>query len=268
MEIGAEMATAARKATNIKARRRLHDLFERGKLVRFNVTEDGDMILDGDEQETDEKIWICPPSQMQREQALREAQATRARESLRIQDPESDEYKVAKDWVEDQERKSLEEYVLSLGDADRRQAAIRLVLSGDDWKEFDALTDAMRQWEEAGNPDTEEWAPLIAKDKAFGEQLDEAFKSVLESDKEAIGLISTDELQKRSLKRRKEILTTQAFVDVYEKYMTYFSCRDADDHRTLYFGSPEELYELPEEVLDVLRGSMAEFIQEATEAKN
>jgi hypothetical protein len=68
------------RKSNIAKRRKLEELFARGTEVRFN----SDGVNRGDPKDDDLVVWVTPPSPLQREQAVRDAQADRARLMLRI----------------------------------------------------------------------------------------------------------------------------------------------------------------------------------------
>lgn len=258
---------------NIKARKRLQALYARGTVVRFNADgwEKGpfEEPLGPDDEDTVE-IYVCAPSPLQREQALREAQAARARASLAAKDENSDtnEAVMARGWVANLSLDGVIDNALELDEGERRASAEREVLSREEWEDFDALMDAMRQWDEAGNPRTEEWQPLIERDLEFGRQLREEANRRRADDRESMKMLPRKQLEERVFTKRIELAGTQAFMAKYEEQMLLYACRDPEDHDELFFFDGEELLSQDDLVQEALTTVLAEFIKDPREAKN
>jgi hypothetical protein len=280
-----EPALSGENKTNIQKRRRLSELYARGREARFNkdgaasfdvekVDEDGNpKFIAGDEdfERTDDDIviWVQPPSPLQREQALRESQAARSRALLAARkDETSPDSANTKAFVANMGQETLIDYVLSAEEQERRERAQRDVLGRDEWKEFSSLQDSMRQWDEAGNPRTEEWQPLIDKDIEFGRQVSKATKYLREADREALKMMSRDELERRAFEKRIELIGSQAFVQEYERQMVFYASRDGDDRALLFFEDVNDMMSQDELVQEVLSDTLASFIEDPAEAKN
>lgn len=284
-EDGTECALA--KKTNISKRRRLSELYAKGVFARFNETgsgafhanrtdEDGrplqiesvgneDFVLGDD----DVVIWVQPPSPLQREQALREAQAARSRALLGARrNEDSPDAANTRAFVANMGRETLIDYVLSADEQERRERAQRDVLGEDEWKDFAALQDAMRQWDEAGNPRTEEWEPLIERDVEFGRQVSNATKYLREVDRESLSMMPREELEKRAFEKRVELLGSQAFVQEYERQMIFYAARDDEDTAELFFEDVDDLMSQDDIVQATLSDTLASFIEDPAEAKN
>lgn len=283
------MATKSKQKTNIQKRRRLSELYTRGVEARFNesgaaaidpkaTVEDDEgnerpKVIAGDEgfEPTDDDvvIWVQPPSPLQREQALREAQAARSRALLAVRkDETSPDAANTKAFVANMGHETLIDYVLSADEQERRERAQRDVLGRDEWKDFSQLQDAMRQWDEAGSPRTEEWQPLIDRDVEFGRQVSEAAKYLRETDRESLAMMSRDELEKRAFDKRIELIGSQAFVQEYERQMIFYCARDDEDHEELFFEDVDQLMSQEDIVQSVLSDTLATFIEDPSEAKN
>lgn len=283
---------------NIKPRRRMADLWAKGREVRFG--EDGAAVyqhtrnretrevtrnlttvynLDREEvpladaewkdHEDDIVIWVQPPSPNQREQALREAQAMRGMTMLNARKKvETSEYVSAEAFVSEMGRDTLIEYVLANGEGDRRSEAQRNVLMREEWKDFGTLQDAMRKWDEAGNPETDEWQPLVDRDIEFGKQVDAETEQLREAARESLSLLSTDDLEKRGKEKRIDLLGNQAFMATFEREMLWAACRDSDNHDVQYWSNVAEMMSEDEYGLDVLADVYGDYIQDGREAKN
>lgn len=256
------------KRTSIQKRKRLQALFERGGYVRFNDT--GVVDKDAEEGPDDIKVWVGPPSPLQREMAIREAQAARSRAMLEARgDSNSSQYLNARAFLASLDQEQLADYVLDLDDADRMGRARREVLMEKEWEDFNALRDAMRQFEEAGSPqDDPEWEHLINRDRLFGDQVQEVFERLRDGDRESLMLQPRVELEKKALEKRVDQAGGTVFMKTYEDWMLYYACRDDEDHSQQFFEDLSDLKSMPDEVQDVLAHRLADFINEAAEAKN
>lgn len=255
---------ANKNARNIAKRRALRELYEKGKPVRFNA----DGINTGDPSDDDIVIMVIPPNPAQRDEAIREAQAARAVAILGAKDPDTPDHKTARMFVADMSRDDLAEYVAGMDDAKRKQEAQRRVLANAEWEDYDELRDAMRRWEEAGYPETEEWFPLMKRDRDFGAQVSNEMRGLYESDLESLKMQSRDQLEKRALDRRFEVIGTGSFMKVFESSMLFFACRDDENHDELFFEAATEIDQYPEFVSEALTDTLHSFITEVDEAKN
>jgi hypothetical protein len=258
------------KQRNIAARKRLAALYERGVELRF--TADGVAKGPFDEPLDEDKgvaIWIAPPSPLQRQQALNEASASRARATLRARrEDDSAEALAANAFLASMGHATLVDYVLTIGESDRRTQAQREVLALEEWEDFTALRDAMRQWDDAGNPDDDEWRPLVDRDREFGRQVNAAADRLREAARETLDSLPRAELERRAFDKRIDLVSSQAFMSTFEEWMMYYSCRDDRDHSELFFDSPEDLADSDQQIQDNVADAVAEFIQDPAEAKN
>lgn len=283
------MEHALSKKTNIQKRRRLSELYARGVEAHFNpdgcasfdpketVEDEGGKsvykILAGDEDfvptDDDIVVWVTPPSPLQREQAMREAQAARSRALLAARrDEASADAANTRAFVANMGYETLIDYVLSADEQERRERAQREVLSREEWKDFSQLQDAMRQWDEAGNPRTEEWQPLLDKDIEFGQQVNKEVKYYREADREALAMMPREEIEKRAFEKRIELIGSQAFVQEYERQMVFYAARDDEDKALLFFEDVEDFMSQDERVHELLSDTLATFIEDPAEAKN
>ena len=258
----------ASKLTSIQKRKRLQALFERGGYVRFN--ESG--VLGKDDDDTDDviKIWVGPPSPFQREMAIREAQASRSRAMLEARNKEdSSQYVNARAFLTGLPNEELADYVLDLDEAERMSKARREVLLEKEWEDFTSLRDAMRQFEEAGSPqDDPEWAPLMRRDREFGEAVQAQAQKLREAARESYTLMPRVEVEAKALEKRIDQAGSSVFMKTYEDWMLFYACRDDEDHNLQFFEDVNDLKSMPDEVQVALSECLALFINEAAEAKN
>lgn len=251
------------RKSNMGKRRKLQDLYARGTEVKFSGP---------DEVESEDTIvvWVTPPSPLQREQALREAQAERARLILKARrDPESQPGLVTEELIERMSLEEVCEYIVTMSDGEQQTEATRNVLRRDEWEDIDALRDSMRRWEEAGAPtDDPEWEELLERDRIFGEDVAEEVSRIQEAEVESLKLLPRVELNKRAFEKRLDSLGNQQFMDTYQTYLMFYSCRDGDDHQELFFEDVSDMRSMPDEVQEALLREFSKFISEVGEAKN
>lgn len=260
---------------NIAARKKLSALYDRGRAVRFGpqgsrIADNGRFAEDDPISEDEVEIWVAPPNPHQKEMSLREAQASRARSLLRVKkDETSEEYLTTMAFLTDMDQETLVYYVLETGADARTQAAIREVLAEKEWENIDELRDAMAQFEESGaDVDDPEYKSLLDADRRYGEQVSKAAEALLESAKDALMLLGRQELERRGIERRCELVGSQAFISEYERQMKFYSVREPDNHSTLFFSKPAELAEQDELIQTAISDALHQFINEGSEAKN
>jgi hypothetical protein len=262
---------------NIAARKKLSALYARGAMIRFGpagpriaVAENGKFPVEDVLADEELEVWVAPPNPQQREMALRDAQAARARSLLRARkDEDSEEYLTSMAYLSDMTFETLVEYLLMADQEGRNNEAIRLTLAEKEWENIDELRDGMRQFEEAGSPDNDpEWKSLQAADKRYGDQVDVEEQRLTDAARESMAMIGRDELERRALEKRGEIVGSQAFMYEYERQMKFYAVRDADNHMMLFYDSVREFSESEEIVQTAIADALGRFIREGNEAKN
>lgn len=257
-------------ARNIKARRKLEELYAIGVEVRFDA--EGGHKGPFDEPPSDDAVamWLTPPSPLQRESSLREANAARARALLRIRrDEDSEEYLTAKAFLSEMSDETLIDYLILHEGDERRQEAIRDVLARDEWKDITDLQDAMRQFDESGaDEDDPEWKPLLDRDAEYGTQIAQREKELTEAAREAFRMFTRESLEKKGMEKRGDLVGSQAFMQEYERQMTYNSVRDPEQNQLLFFESALEWADQADVIRNFISDVLAAFIQEGSEAKN
>lgn len=269
-------------ANNIAARAKLSKLFERGEELRFGP--DGARRGEWNEEtqrrdpfpdppgEDEVAVWIAPPNPMQRDMALRAAQASRARATLRVkrEDEESVEYLTALSFLAEMSQEVLVDYVLMTKDDERRKDAERDVLAQKEWEDITALQDSWRHYAEEPpeNPDSDpEYQALLARDIEFGRQVKERQDQIREGDRQSLSMLSRESLEKRALDHRAELIATQSFMKEYERQMAFYSVREVASKDVLFFESVRQFETYPKEVAQAIGDVLADWI-DGTTAKN
>ena len=265
---------------NIKARRLLSDLYKTGVEVRFSkekpegeigpfLDDNGRRIPPRDDEVA---MFVSPPDPVQREMAMRAAQAKRAASLVRAKrNEDSEEHLTIMAFLADMSQETLIDYVIIGDAATRRNEAEREVLALEEWKDMTAYQDAMREFldkdpeELEGN---EEYEALMELDEKFGRQVAEREVELAEAQREALRYVDRAHLERQALDKRSEMVGSQAFMAEYERQMTYYSVRDVDNHNELFFESPIELAAQPDPVREKINEALLPFISDGAEAKN
>lgn len=257
---------ALAKITNIQKRRKLSELFEKGGEVRFNR----DGVNEGDPTPEDIVVYVKPPNPLERDMSIRDATAVRARAILAAKrNPEGDDDAVAsKAAIEDLTLDDLIEFLLGHQDSDLGMEAQRRVLLKNEWKDFEALRDSVRQWEELGFPEDDEWKDIEARDVEFDVQVRAELADLRETAREGLTMLDRDLLEKKAMERRIETIGNTAFMRAYQEQMLYYACRDGEDKSLYFFENSREMLTMPEEVQAALANKLASFINNPVDAKN
>lgn len=270
-------------ATSIKQRRKLSDLYKQGVEVRFTLDEDGKPRgtvgpFENSEgkykpaEESDVCMYVRPPSPLQREMALRDGQAARARALINAKrKTDSEEHLTILAFLADMSDETLVDYLLVNDTQERQQDAMRDVLSRDEWKDMTDYQDAMRQFDEMSDEEkeeSEEYAAMMELDQKFSTQVSVRLAELTDAQRDAFRMMNRETLEKRALDKRSEMVGSQAFINEYELQMLYYAVRDPENHATLYFESAREFAEQHEDFRVVIEEALMPFIAEGAEAKN
>ena len=257
---------------NLKARRKLSALYERGAELRFGPNGPIEGPFDGPPSDDVVAMWVGPPSPLQREMALRDAQASRAKALLRMRtDNDSEERLTGLAFLSEMSMDTLIDYILQHDSEDRRGEAVRDVLRQDDWKDITSLQEAFRPYDEGEldpDPEDPDYRALMDADKKYGDQVDDRLKELTEASRYALQMLSRGELERRALEKRGDLIASQAFMAEYERQMLFYAVREADDHGVLFFESARELAGQDDAVQTAIARTLQAFVNEVPEAKN
>lgn len=268
---------------NIKARRLLSELFKEGTEVRFWKGEDGKPTgkvgpFENDKgkrippKDTEVAMFVRPPDPVQRDMAIRSAQGRRASALVKAKrDENSEEYLTIMAFLADMSDETLIEYVVTGDTPNRRQEAEREVLSRDEWKDMTQYQEAMRQFLEMSPEElegNEEYEALLNLDDKFAQQISEREEELTDAQREALGFLPREQVERKALEKRAEVVGSQAFMAEYEKQMLFYSVREVDATDKLFFDSAQDLAAQPDQVRELIEEALVPYISEAGEAKN
>ena len=281
-------------STTIRARRLLSDLFKQGIEVRFFKDEDGSMkgkigpfVDEYDHRvppdEMTVAMFVRPADPVQRDQAVRSAQAKRAASLVRAKrNKDSEEHLTIMAFLADMDDETLIDYVIIADTQSRMADAEREVLARKEWEDMLAYQDSMKIFDdlrgqgkadtfEGDNPDpalAKEYQTLMDLDDKYRAQVNERESQLNSAHREALRFLDRERIEQRALEKRAELVGSQAFMAEYEKQMLYFSVRDPDNIDKLFFEFPDELASQPQMVQDTINEALLPFIADAGEAKN
>lgn len=276
---------------NIEARKKLGALYDRGSALRFGpdpdhldddfppmiyaLPEPGNKGHFLDEcPEAWVEVWVGPPSPLQRDMALRDAQAARARAIINTKREEkSEEHLTSLAFLAEMSLATLVDYILLGKSDDRMGEATRDVLADEQWKDFEQLQDSMREFEEALKRDPDagddpEWAGLLERDVEYGEQIASRMDELMDSSRQTLSTLPRPELERKALEQRAELVGSQRFMNEYMLQMTFYSVRDPEEHGELFFTSVHEWAEQDVVIKEGVQQALAPFISDGGQAKN
>jgi hypothetical protein len=239
-------------------------------------------------------IWMQRPAAHQHEEAMNKARAKQARIRRQYTDKESDEYVSMWLQVADfEELDDLVESLLAFSENDHRQKAYNEILFskevGSDWgpggsryldllgavadrmdwilkhnEELAEEDDHLRVWPE----NDEELLALQAEADTFEKEVEVRMAEMKEAAIAELKTHSTEALRKRLFKKMVDTEAGLAWLQEYRTLMVFYACRYSDDHRRLYFKSPESLWELPDSVRSQLFNAWQDLDAGTDDIKN
>lgn len=268
----------------IEQRRALDDLYMEGVEVRFwkdPETKKPDAAIGPFEGEDGERIlpakgvtcvFVRPPNPVQREEAMRNANAKRARALVKTQrDKDSEEHLTSLAYLVDMSEEALVDYVIMAKTGERAADAERDVLSREEWKEMTTYQDAARQFAQMTPEQLEndpEWAAFSELEERYSQQIHERELQLEDADRDILQRVPRDKVEEQALKKRAEFVGSQAFLNEYQRWMNYYAAREVDDTSLLFFANVDDYATAHEAIKDKLVEAMDPFIGDGSEAKN
>lgn len=239
----------------------------------------GDLYVVGKELTLDDgkgpvTVWINKLNPVDHSNALRHANAARARILAAKKDKESEERLSIESDLADQEKEDLITFLVS-DVALRRQEAIEAELAAEqEWEDKDYLQGLVDSWEN-GLKDTYAADSEDPEAKHVFEEL-ERWEAVLaermKAEREALtrdySEKSEEDLRELTLDRLIQVQGDQAWLEEYHRCEVWLATREPDHHKKKYFANRDEVDDLPNEVLLALVSAYRELTVEPTEGKD
>lgn len=264
----------------------LNQLFRTGKEIKI-------LIERADDEPIEVFIWMRSPSHEQQEQAMAKARAKQARRRVLLKDREGDEFLGLAGDVETMERDNVIDQMLQFKQADIRQQAYHGVLyreeldnegnaytksteylsvvlaQQDRLEEIQKHNESLPDGVEAVLPeDDEEFQRILAEINNINAQIDAEEQEILERETILLKRLPIEDLKETFIQ---ELINTDIGLTWYEEYkgwMVFFACRQFEDRNKLYFGSKDDLYDLPDWIRRKLFGEWDAFENPINDIKN
>lgn len=256
-------------------KRRLTDLYRRGKLVEFNDDE-GDPI----------EVWLQKPNRIEMESIYRRANAAKSRFQIRSANEDSDEFQASMAAVLDIED---DELLMSLALAEelgRARARCEAQLETDpdgEWAKDDKIQSLYDSWQgdpenpglkeayamdpEGETPEGAEAKEVLEELTRFQTQIDELFARERDALYRDWAGADRDELLRRAAKTFVDNEANDVFLAEFQRQQVFYAVRDPEQRDKRYFGSMEEVDLLDDFLMLQLQGHINEFMVDVSEGK-
>jgi hypothetical protein len=249
-------------------KRRLGDLYQVGV----------DVVIDDGSGEEPIELYMRKPNPFEHEEALRDGNAARARMTLKMRDPKTDEYDILKADVEaiGNKRKQCE-FLVGERTPEFTSRAYQRVSTRDEWSEdglIDALQDNINEFadrEDEMTEESEDWEDFLrVKEQVerFNKQVDNEVAIVREEEIENLLAEPDDEIRELTRKALIDKAASLLFFREYRLSCIYFATRESANHGQRYFTSKQEVRELPYEVQSLLLDRYESLDMTRDEVKN
>lgn len=250
-------------------RRRLSDLYVRGKELS---------VSDGEGEPV--KVWLAKMNELDRESALRRANAAKAKFTLTSENEESEAFAAA--YAEIRDLSDREEVTLFIIADEVAQARRRLeseaLTDEEGWGKNDYLAGLLDAWQ--GDEDNRGLAEVQAEDpedpeakRVWGEIQrfhDEITKSTeMETERllKDFELTDIEALRRKATHRLLEMQSVETFVREYRRQQIFYAVREPDNRHKRYFGTVAEIEDIDDELRDFLLEQYDGLVVERREGK-
>lgn len=279
------MARPAVKPTEREREPHLRDLFQVGKPIEISApTMTGLHRI---------KVWMRPPNPDQTQDAIRRAGARQVRTKAVYRDKTSESYQLMVEEVAGFEsRQDLLDFLMHTEDENLREQAYNEVLYGEwgsNWAasekdgqeglDYLGILEALyarRQEIEAHNQEAIE--KIVAEDDEelrsvqvlydqFQAEVEERQGELRQDKLTEFNRDTDDVLREKVLKVVIDIECRTAWLEEYQSWMLFYSCRRMTDKKQLYFDNPDEITELPNVVQAQLNAGYREVTRAGADLK-
>jgi hypothetical protein len=251
-------------------RRRLSDLYVRGKELSVNDGE-GEPV----------KVWLAKMNELDRESALRRANAAKAKFTLTADDEESEAFAAA--YAEIRDLSDREEVALFIIADDVAQARRRLeseaLTDEEGWGKDDYLAGLLDAWqgdednrglsdiqeEDADDPEVKRvWGEI----QRFHEEITKATEHETERLLKDFDQVDIETLRRKATHRLLEMQAIEMFVREYRRQQIFYAVREPDSRHKRYFGSVSEIDDIDDELRAFLLEQYDGMVVERREGKD
>lgn len=256
-------------------KRRLTDLYRRGKLVEFD---DGEGSLE---------VWLQKPNRVEMESIYRRANAAKARFLLNAEAEDSEEFQSAIATVMEVDDQELLMTLALVDEFGRAKAVVEAQLESDpegEWAKDDKLQSLYDSWQgdeenlglkaayamdpEGETPEGQDAKAVLDELTRFQKQVDEAFKVERERIvKDHEGLPRLDLVRKAA----RTVIDNEAnekFMAEFLRQQIFYAVREPETRDKRYFATLAEVDLLDDTVTLILQGHINDFMMDVSEGKD
>ncbi|QBQ74874.1 hypothetical protein [Caudovirales GX15bay] len=251
-------------------RRRLGDLYVRGQMLEPNDG-NGDPV----------KVWMAKLNDIDRETAVRRANAVRARFLIDADDEDSETFMAAYGEVRKIEnRADLVDFVVA-EDVLRARNRIEAEFSTDEdtWGKDDYLQGLLDAWVgDEGNvglsqvlaedPEDAEAQRVDGELKRYEKQVQSAMEAEISRLKKDWEEVPDETLRRKAAHRLLELNASDQFLREFKRQQLFFSLRDPVQRQIRYFEKVSEVDDLEDELRDFLQDQYNALIVPSAEGKD
>lgn len=253
-------------------RRRLQDLYIRGKLVKVD---------DGTDPENPVEVWVQKITPFEMKQAMDKAHAIRARIKLakESEDPDNDIFRIRVEGEGEingffNDRENMIAFIHAEELQKLRISFEAETAEQEEWSK-DSYLDGLRvAWEDSLaekfllDPEDEEAKRVYDELNRWIAQTTEKLEPERQRILRESADISDDELKDRVLDLLVDGEADQAWLSEFRKWQLFFSLRDPDDHSVQYFETRDDLEMLDRNTIMALFVEFDDLMVDSTEGKD
>lgn len=246
-------------------KRRLEDLYIVG---RETTVDDGNGAV---------TVWLQKLNPMEHEKAVRRANAARVKVLAARRAPDSDDWQeMLADADEVGDRDALIQFVSAEELSKRRESAEAELSFADEWKKDDYLDGLRDLWTDEENPMADQYAMdpndeearrVFLELKRFSDQVEEKVAPHVERLKRDFESVSDDDLRAKVADRMLEMKAGMEWLREFRACEVWFSTREPDDHKRLYFPDRSTVDQLADEVFTQLSEEYQKLVVAVDEGK-
>lgn len=242
--------------------RRLTDLYVVGKEVKVDDGH-GDVVV----------VWMQKLNPVQHEDAMRKANARRARCLAMKRNPDSPDHQAVMSQVYDLDIDSLIDYLVVPEIQKYQMAREEELAAEDEWSNDNYLQGLRDDWNisleraYAENPDDPEAKRVKDELTRFSEAIHKASEGHEESLRKQFAARPVEELQDKVANQFIEMQADMEWMREFHRFELFYAVRDPLHHKKQYFENLEELDLLSSEVLELLNTEYRGLSVDVTEGK-
>lgn len=255
-------------SVKVPAKRRLTDLYHRGKTVRINDDSDNDPI----------EIYLSKVNDLENKRCIEKASASRAKFLVLQNDKGNPERDLYLDQLNALGLDNVDSLVgiVSAPKMAEEEASIqsRIEHDEDTWGKDNLLESLREAWRDGAEEDFRSDEP--SKDskrihdqlEKFDKEVAEEIEVVRQEVEDAYRLQPMSELLEEAVDRLLEIEGSNSWMSEYYAWRLFYAVRETDDHDARYFETREEIDTLDSKILERLIAEYKELEISGVEGKD